>query len=179
MGDINHKVETNGMAQPTGATCWYACYRMLLKVAGRDNSEAAIRSKFKLFSLNFDEAYAKGLHSKDWSIAAFALGFAPFLPLQFSPKLNTNWWGKTSGEEAFLALLRKGPLWIGRNVNRETSHAIIACGYASMENKVVWLNPESASGNAFPQRSRLDLFIQMIGTSMGGVQLHTAHALSS
>jgi hypothetical protein len=178
MGDINHSIDTTGMAQPTSATCWLACYKMLLKAAKQDNSEPAIRKKFKVFNLNFDDAYANGLHSKDWSLAAFALGFAPMLPLQFSPKLNTNWFGKTSGEEAFLGLLAKGPLWIGRNVNSSTSHAVIACGYASWENKIVWLNPESASGNAFTQRSKLDLFIQMIGMSMGGVQLHAAHALN-
>lgn len=176
MGDIDHKLDTAGMAQKTSATCWLACYRMLLKKAGADNSDGAIRSKLKVFNISYDDAYANGLHSKDWSLAAFALGFAPLLPLQFSPKLNTNWFGKTSGEEAFLTLLAKGPLWIGRNVDSATSHAVIARGYASWENKVVWLNPESASGNAFDQRSRLDLFIGMIGSAMGGVQLHARHA---
>ncbi len=174
MGDIDHKIDTNGMAQPTNSTCWLACYKMLLKKAGKDNSETAIRAKLKTFNINFDDAYSNGLDSRQWSLAAFALGFAPMLPLQF--RLNTNWWGKTSGEEAFLALLAKGPLWIGRNVNSTTSHAIIARGYASWENKVVWLNPQSASGSAFDQRSKLDLFIGMIGTAMGGVQLHAAHA---
>ena len=39
----------------------------------------------------------------------------------------------------------------------------------------MWLNPESAPGNAFDQRSRLNLFIGMIGSEMGGVQLHITH----
>jgi hypothetical protein len=177
MGDINHTLDTAGMAQKTSATCWLACYKMLLKKVNAEHTDATIKSKLKLFNISFDDAYANGLHSKDWSLAAFALGFAPLLPLQFSPKLNTNWFGKTSGEEAFLALLEKGPLWIGRKVDAGTSHAIIARGYSSWENKVIWLNPESASGNAFDQRSKLDLFIGMIGQSMGGVQLHATHAL--
>lgn len=174
MGDINHTLDTANMAQKTGATCWLACYKMLLKKAGGENSDSAIRTKLKVFNISFDDAYAKGLHSSQWSLAAFALGFAPMLPLQY--RLNTNYWGKTSGEEAFLNLLSKGPLWIGRNVDSETSHAVIARGYSSWENKVVWLNPESASGNAFDQRSKLNLFIGMIGSAMGGVQLHATHA---
>ena len=74
MGDIDHKIDTNGMAQPTNSTCWLACYKMLLKKAGKDNSETAIRAKLKTFNINFDDAYSNGLDSRQWSLAAFALG---------------------------------------------------------------------------------------------------------
>jgi len=177
MGSIDHKLDVTGMGQKTPATCWLACYKMLMKKAGQENSDTSIKSRLKVFNISFDEAYDDGLHSSQWSLAAFALGFAPMIPLQY--KLNTNMWGKTSGQEAFLALLAKGPLWIGRNVNSATSHAIIARGYDSWENEIIWLNPESASGNAFDNRSKLDLFIGKIGSAMGGVQLHTAHARAS
>jgi hypothetical protein len=79
MGDINHTLDTAGMAQKTSATCRLACYKMLLKKDGADHSESTIRTKLKVFNISYDDAYANGLHSKHWSLAAFALGFAPLL----------------------------------------------------------------------------------------------------
>jgi hypothetical protein len=173
MDDINHNIDLVGMAQPSPTTCWLASYKMLLKAAGKPHSDDSIRAKFKLFNIDFDDALANGLDGKDWATAAFALGFAPMIPLQY--KLDggafDRAFGRTSGQKAFLAVLAKAPLWIGRKVGAGTSHAIIARGFSSWENKVIWVNPENkANKNAFENRSTLENFIAMIATPMGAVQ---------
>jgi hypothetical protein len=88
--------------------------------------------------------------------------------------------GRTTGQKAFLAVLAKAPLWIGRFVDAGKSHAIIARGFDSWDNKIVWVNPQSKVGkDAFESRSKLDLFIGMIASPMGGVQFNAAQAAAA
>lgn len=179
MANINHTIDTAGMAQKTGTTCWLACYKMLLKAGSKPHDEATIRAKLKTFSISYDDAYANGLDGKDWHTASIALGFAPMVPAVY--KSNSGFLdtliGKTSGQKAFLALLEKGPLWIGKFVSAGNSHAVIARGYDESDNKVVWVNPQSASGTPTEMRSMLDLFIGTICAPLGGVQILATQVL--
>ena len=178
MADIDHKIDITGMAQPDDSTCWLAAYKMLLKKAGKPYGDDDIRAKFKTFNLNFDDAKVNGLDGKDWVIAAFALGFTA-MPSQLF-KSDSGFLdrlvGKTSGQRAFLTLLTAGPLWIGRFVGVGKSHAIVARGYDSSDDKVVWVNPQSKVGKDAidNQRSRLENFIGLIASPMGGVQFNGA-----
>jgi len=56
------------------------------------------------------------------------------------------------------------------------SHAIIARGYNSSDDKVVWVNPQSKVGKDAidNQRSTLENFVGLIGFPMGGVQFTAA-----
>ncbi len=182
MADIKHRIDVVGMAQPTASTCWLASYKMLLKAAGQPYTDDAIRARLQLFNVGWDDAMANGLDGKDWSRAAFALGFAPMIPQQY--KSNSGFldtlWGRTTGQKAFLALLAKAPLWIGRYVGKGKSHAVIARGYDSWDDKVVWINPQAEAGkDAVESRSKLDLFIGMIAYPMGGVQFSAFHAAAA
>jgi hypothetical protein len=177
MDDINHKIDLKGMAQPTRSTCWLASYRMILKAAGKPYGDDVIREKLRVFGIDFDDALENGLDGKDWAPAAWALGFAPMIPLQYKMDGGAfdRAFGRTNGQKAFLQLLAKSPLWIGRWVGAGKSHAIIARGFDSWANKVIWINPQNeASSDAFESRSALDLFIGMIAAPMGGVQLRAA-----
>ncbi len=178
MADIDHKIDLTGMAQPDESTCWLAAYKMLLKKAGKPYGDDDIRAKFKPFKLNFDDAKANGLDGKDWAAAGFALGFTPMAPQLFKSDSGflDRLVGKTSGQKAFLNLLTAGPLWIGRFVGVGKSHAIIARGYNSSDDKVVWVNPQSKVGKDAidNQRSTLENFVGLIGFPMGGVQFTAA-----
>lgn len=178
MDDIDHKLDLVGMAQPSPTTCWLASYKILLKKFGKPYDDDSIKAKLKLVALDFEDAKANGLDGKDWARAAFAMGFAPMIPLQY--KLDggafDRAFGRTTGQKAFLELLAKAPLWIGRYVDKDTSHAIIARGFDSWDNKVVWVNPQNHGGgkDAWETRSKLDNFIGMIGHHLGAVQLRAA-----
>jgi hypothetical protein len=175
MADIDHKIDLIGMAQPDESTCWLASYKMLLKKAGKPYGDDDIKAKFKIFKLDFDDAKANGLDGKDWVMAAFALGFTPMPPQLFTVDggILDRLVGKTSGQKAFLNLLTAGPLWIGRRVAKGKSHAIIARGYNSSKDQVIWINPQRQDGgkDAFEDvPSRLANFIGLIAFPMGGVQ---------
>ena len=145
---IDHKIDLVGMAQPNASTCWLASYKMLLKKAGKSYGDDDIKTKFKPFKLDFDDAKANGLAGKDWATAAFALGFVPMPSHVYKAKGDTldSLVGNTPGQKVFLTALAAAPLWIGRFIAKDQSHAIIAQGYNPGKDQVTWINPQRKDG---------------------------------
>lgn len=175
---FKHTVERLTFGQKTHEQCWFASYQMMFKFLKRPTSEVESKLRPALGTRQddsgqviskFDEALKLGLSDTDYKMAADALGLknSPGTPFKQKPA----WYdiGLSDGCEAFLEILKNGPLWVSIRVSSTTDHAVVAVGYDDDATKIVFNNPFPGPSDAIEDSKDANTFMQLIKAANGAV----------
>jgi hypothetical protein len=172
--DINHTINLLGMAQENFATCWYSSYRIALAAAGKGAVD--VDAVLKGATIDVDEAKANGLKDTDFPKAANALSFTKFSGTNYNQKAAWYDVGLSDGAEAFLEVLRRGPLWVSR-AGSKSKHIVVAHGYSSSGDKLWYANPWAPGENDAKQKwMEINSFVFGITNDSAAVQLHSSYS---
>lgn len=166
--NISHTVPTSGMGQATFQQCWYASYKMIYKFKGINTN--SIKDKLSRV-IDFDDAMNNGLVDKDYHKCAGALGLLSWDGKHFNQPRGFFDVGITDGAEAVLSILKEGPLWVSRKINKDTYHIVVATGYDDAgDGNIIYNNPYPGPTDAVEKRMSASHFARMITYATGSVQ---------
>jgi hypothetical protein len=139
---------------------------MVTKLSG-----AAVKDKLIGGGINFDDAMANGLLDTDYQKAATALGLDTWSGELFKQEAGFFDVGLTDGAEAFLALLKVGPLWVSRFIEKGSYHAVLATGYSDPgKGYIIFNNPYPGPDNAVEVTDMpANVFVKHITSARGSV----------
>jgi hypothetical protein len=134
-------------------------------------SAAAVKDKLVGGGIDFADAMAKGLLDTDYQKAATALDLDVWSGELFKKPATFFDVGLTDGAEAFIELLKVGPLWVSRFVEQGSYHAVLATGYND-EGKgyIIFNNPYPGPDNAIEDTTTpANIFVKHITSARGSV----------
>ena len=170
--DFTHKVNVLGMAQENFATCWYSAYKMALAAAGKGSVD--VDAVLKGAGIDVEDAKSKGLKDTDYNTAANALSFNKISGKNFNEKAAWNDFGMSDGAEAFLEVLKVGPLWVSR-AGQTSKHIVVAFGYSSSGDKLWYANPWVPFQKDAKERwMKINDFVFGITSDLAAVQRHSS-----
>lgn len=181
MDSFKHSVSVAGAGQETFEQCWYACYKTLLKPSGADATlDTKLRGLLKTDVLGndrLDDALKRGLLDTDYNTCSVALGLQSWAGGKFNQPASFFDMGLTDGAEAFLAELKKRPLWVSRlatNADATTKgyHIVIATGYDDTgKGYIIYNNPFPGPKDAKEVTTvPANTFVKFITNARGSVQ---------
>ncbi|MFO0979374.1 MAG: papain-like cysteine protease family protein [Planctomycetaceae bacterium] len=175
MDSFKHTISTSGAGQKTKQQCWYASYKMILKsTAMASDMDRRLRGILKTDldgNSRFDDALANGLLDTDYRICAIALGLQSWSGTLFKKPAGFFDVGLTDGAEAFLAELKKRPLWVSRWTGNGY-HAVVATGYNDRgKGYIIFNNPYPGPTDAIEDSTcTANNFVKFITDAHGSVQ---------
>ena len=163
---FKHTVSLLGGGQETKKQCWYASFRMLTKLSG-----AAVKDKLNGGGVVFQDAMDNGLLDTDYQKAANALNLDTWSGEKFKQEPGFFDMGLTDGAEAFIELLKVGPLWVSRYVEKGSYHAVLATGYNDNgKGYIIHNNPYPGPDNAIEVTDiPANVFVKHITSARGSV----------
>lgn len=163
---FKHTVSLLGAGQETKKQCWYASFRMVTKLSG-----AAVRDKLVGGGVDFADAMANGLLDTDYRKAATALDLDIWSGEKFKQPAGFFDIGLTDGAEAFIELLKVGPLWVSRYIEQGSYHAVVATGYNDDgKGYIIFNNPYPGPDNALEDATiPANIFVKHITSARGSV----------
>jgi hypothetical protein len=163
---FKHTVSLLGAGQETKKQCWYASFRMVTKLSG-----SAVKDKLVGGGILFDDAMENGLLDTDYQKAANALNLDTWSGELFKQEAGFFDIGLTDGAEAFLALLKVGPLWVSRFIEKGSYHAVLATGYNDDgKGYIIYNNPYPGKENAVEVTDvPANVFVKHITSAKGSV----------
>lgn len=166
---FKHTVSTLGGGQANFQQCWYASYKMLHSFHKR--STGSIDDKLAPV-INLPDAKENGLVDKDFKKASDALGTAAWSGTKYKAEPGFFDVGLTDGCEAFLELLKVGPLWVSRYVEKGSYHIVLATGYNDDgKGYIIYNNPFPGPSNAVEVTTMTaNVFVKHITDAMGSIQ---------
>lgn len=169
MDSFKHVVSTLGGGQANFQQCWLASYQMLFKFHNRP--EKAIEKKLRGAGIDVDTALKEGLLDTDFKKAGEALDLTCWSGTKYKQPPGFFDVGLTDGCEAFLELLKGGPLWVSRYVKKGSYHIVLAVGYSDPgKGYIIYNNPYPGPKNAIEERMVANEFVKHITNAMGSIQ---------
>jgi len=145
MDSFKHTVPVLGYGQKKKTSCWFASFQMIY--AHAELPVAGITAKLKAKSIDVNDCLDKGMADTDYANACEALGLQGFAGTKFNQEAGLLDWGVSDGAWAFIEELKKRPLWVSK-CSGTNYHAIVAVGYRSDGDKIIWNNPWPGEDNA-------------------------------
>lgn len=163
---FKHTVSLLGAGQETKKQCWYASFRMVTKLSG-----AAVKDKLIGGGILFQDAMDNGLLDTDYQKAANALNLDTWSGEKFKQEAGFFDMGLTDGAEAFIELLKVGPLWVSRFIEKGSYHAVLATGYNDNgKGYIIHNNPYPGPDNAIEVIDMTaNVFVKHITSAKGSV----------
>ena len=169
MDSFKHDVPTAGGGQATFQQCWLASYRMLYRFHKFNTN--SIEDKLRGAGIDVEDAKKEGMLDTQFKEAAGALGLAGWSGTIFKKEAGFFDIGLTDGCEAFLEVLKKGPLWVSRYIKKGSYHIVLATGYEDTDKgHIIYNNPYPGPKNALEDRMVANHFVKHITNAMSSVQ---------
>lgn len=145
MDSFKHTVPMLGYGQRKKTSCWFASFQMIYAHAGKP--VAGIADKLRGAGVDVDDCLANGMPDTVYAKACAALELQGFAGTKFNQAAGLFDWGVSDGAWAFIDELKKRPLWVSK-CSGTNYHAIVAVGYRSDGDKILWNNPWPGEDNA-------------------------------
>jgi hypothetical protein len=169
MDSFKHDVPTLGGGQANFKQCWLASYGMLFRF--HKLSSNSIEDKLRGAGIDVADAKNAGLLDTQFKKAGEALGLKCWSGTVY--KAEQGFWdvGLSDGCEAFLELLKVGPLWVSWYVEPGTYHIVLVKGYEdTSKGHILYNNPFPGPDNALDARMPANTFVKHITSAMGSIQ---------
>jgi hypothetical protein len=131
----------------------------------------SIEDKLEGVWIDVKEAKKKGLLDTEFKKAGWALGLTLWSGIKYKKSPGFFDVGLTDGCEAFLELLKRGPLWVSRYVKEGSYHIVLATGYKDTDRgDIIFNNPYPGPKHAAEQTLTANHFVKHITNAMGSIQ---------